>query len=203
MTGRNPDNTTVWNLDENWRVKHQDWTSLPGMFKDSGIYKSLGSGKTYHDTVQNGIEDAIFEYDSHRSWSPESLPYRNPCWTQGIDCAGCPDDGGRWKINNVSANFCVHTVGDLADVLTTNHAIDLLDNVIVPTMNEDKEGEQPFYLAVGYHKPHMPWIAKQEFFDLYPLEDIPLPKVQSLPDGIPFIAYNDNSMVSFRSVVVW
>lgn len=53
MTGRRPDTTQIWNLDENWRVKHQNWTSLPGMFL-AGDMLSLGCGKTYHDTVQDG-----------------------------------------------------------------------------------------------------------------------------------------------------
>ena len=89
MTGRRPDTTQIWNLNDNWRVKHQLWTSLPGQFLAAGML-SLGAGKTYHDTVQNGLKDGIFEYDHARSWSPEALPYRNPCWTQGIDCSGCP-----------------------------------------------------------------------------------------------------------------
>jgi len=104
MTGRRPDTTKVWNLNDNWRVQHQDWTSLPGMFKDAGMV-SLGSGKTYHDTCQGELNDLVFEYDGDRSWSDESLPYRNPCWTQGIDCLPCP--GTYWQINNVSIDWCV------------------------------------------------------------------------------------------------
>ena len=33
---------------------------------------------------------------------------------------------------------------------------------------------KPFYLAIGYHRPHMPYTAPQKYFDLYPLEDIKL-----------------------------
>ena len=65
MTGRYPDTTKIWNLIDNWRYmgnkNSQLWTSLPGMMLAAG-FKSLGSGKTYHDTVQNGIMNAIFEY---------------------------------------------------------------------------------------------------------------------------------------------
>lgn len=67
----------MYNLEDNWRVQHQDWTSLPGMFLQAG-FLSLGSGKTYHDTCQGELPDLIFEYDGARSWSEESLPYRNP-----------------------------------------------------------------------------------------------------------------------------
>ena len=114
MTGRYPDTTKIWNLIDNWRYmgnkNSQLWTSLPGMFLAAG-FKALGSGKTYHDTVQNGIWNAIFEYDSFRSWSKESLPYRNPGWTQGIDFLGCPET--RWG-GNVTTAWCERELGDMS-----------------------------------------------------------------------------------------
>lgn len=70
----------------------------------------------------------------------------------------------RWSIGNVTEDWCVWNSGDLSDVLTTDHAIGLLQTGV--------ESGKAFYLAVGYHKPHLPWIAKQEFFDLYPIENI-------------------------------
>jgi len=42
------------------------------------------------------------------------------------------------------------------------------------------EREQPFFLAVGFHKPHDPFIAPKNYFDLYPLEDCDPP---ALPEG--------------------
>jgi iduronate 2-sulfatase len=185
MTGRRPDTTKIWNLNDNWRAAHQLWTSLPGMFLANGM-KALGVGKTYHDTVQNGVWDAIFEYDSWRSWSPEALPYRNPGWTQGVNFAGCPHPGGepgRWK-GNVTVQWCMKETGDVTDFLTINHAVDLLTNAVA---NDDS-----FYLAVGLHKPHLPWIAKPKHFDMYPLEDITVAKQQTLEGtNIPEIAFQD------------
>ena len=168
----------------------QDWTSLPGMFKAAG-FKSFGSGKTYHDTVQNGWKDALFEYDGLRSWSWESLPYRNPCWTQGIDCSGCPKGPGssikdRWNIGNVTEDWCVSESGDLSDVFTTDHAIGLLHKAV-----KHSKAKTPFYLAVGYHKPHLPWIAKQKHFDMYPLESIKLAEHLTLDRSRPEIAFHD------------
>jgi len=173
----------VYNLNDNWRVKHQDWTSLPGMFLANG-FLSLGSGKTYHDTCQGELPDLIFEYDGARSWSDESLPYRNPCWTQGVDCVGCPET--YWNINNVSADWCVKEAGDLSDVLTTQHALNLLNTAV------NTKPDTPFYLAVGYHKPHLPWIAKQEHFDLYPLDSIAVSPHKTMDESVPPIAYSDS-----------
>jgi hypothetical protein len=39
-------------------------------------------------------------------------------------------------------------------------------------------GKKPFFLAVGFHKPHVPWWAPARFWDLYPLDEV-LGRVQS------------------------
>jgi arylsulfatase A-like enzyme len=38
-----------------------------------------------------------------------------------------------------------------------------------------KKHDQPFFLAVGLHKPHMPWYVPRKYFDLHPLSEIELP----------------------------
>ncbi len=184
MSGRYPHTTGVYNLNNNWRTvqpRNQLLTSLPGQFLEAG-YLSLGAGKTYHDTVQNGVIDAIFQYDGPRSWSREALPYRNPCWVEGVDCRGCP--GTHWKIGNVTTDWCVLPEGDLSDVLTVDHAIELLSVA-------NSTGKPGFYLAVGFHKPHLPWIFKQEHFDMYDIEEIEVAKNPTLDESIPPIAFND------------
>ena len=37
------------------------------------------------------------------------------------------------------------------------------------------EHSQPYFLALGFHKPHMPWNVPKKYFDLHPLEQIHLP----------------------------
>ena len=41
----------------------------------------------------------------------------------------------------------------------------------------EKHKDAPFFLAVGFYKPHCPYVAPQKYFDLYPLEEITLPAV--------------------------
>jgi len=38
-----------------------------------------------------------------------------------------------------------------------------------------RKHDKPFFLAVGFHKPHMPWNVPRKWFDLFPLESIKLP----------------------------
>jgi arylsulfatase A-like enzyme len=56
---------------------------------------------------------------------------------------------------------------DMGDYKTVSKGIDFLDK------NHDK----PFFLAIGFTRPHLPWYVPQKYFDLYPLDKITLPSV--------------------------
>ena len=61
----------------------------------------------------------------------------------------------------------------------------------IETLNKASTiNNQPFFYAVGLHKPHIPWDAPQEFFDLYPEEDdIDLPNNPFIPEDMPESAW--------------
>jgi arylsulfatase A-like enzyme len=46
-------------------------------------------------------------------------------------------------------------------------------------------GDKPFFLAVGFVKPHLPFTAPRKYWDLYAREDIPLARVAAMPEGLP------------------
>ena len=62
-------------------------------------------------------------------------------------------------------------------------------------MNEIKD--KPFFLAVGFHKPHMPWVAPKRYRDMYRDDDIHLAEYQQLPAGVP--AFASTEAGEFRS----
>lgn len=53
------------------------------------------------------------------------------------------------------------------------------------------KSEKQFFLGVGLHKPHLPFQAPQEWFDKYPLEEVPLPLHKTLGKGTPSIAWHE------------
>ena len=75
----------------------------------------------------------------------------------------------------------------LPDNQTADNAIETL-----ATLEEEfAAGDtRPFFLAVGFHKPHLPFVASQQFFDLYPASAVHLPPDNQPPAGMPPIAWS-------------
>lgn len=184
LSGRRPDASRSWNFINHFREDHPEWTSLPGLFLNAGS-QALGSGKTYHPKLPPF-------YDSDKSWSAASLPYHNPCWNTadlnvsfqdgGLPCVPCPADVKHYVFKgkiNVANEWC--EIDAYEDTLSVDHALELLRGAA--------SKHEHFYLAVGMHKPHIPFQAAPEDFAHYgPIESIDLPLHRLPPTDAPDIA---------------
>ena len=72
--------------------------------------------------------------------------------------------------------------GSLPDLQTTETAVNILH-----TLNNSS---QPFFLAVGLHKPHIPHKFPQEYLQYHPLDNISLPDNHFIPSKLPSVAWN-------------
>lgn len=190
MTGRRPDASRSWNFINHFREDHPEWTSLPGLFVKAGRL-ALGSGKIYHPMLPPA-------YDGNLSWSPQALPFHNPCWNTadnpsasfqdgGLPCVPCAIDIAAHlpiikKFVNVTVGDDYCTTDAYEDTLTVAEARKLLRIAA--------KAATPFYLAVGVHKPHTPWQAAQVDFDAHPLADVALPAHPHPPTNMPPIAFH-------------
>jgi arylsulfatase A-like enzyme len=200
LTGRRPDATKVWDLETHFRVALPNTITLPQHFKANGYY-CAGLGKVFHP----GFEDG-------RSWSePYWYPngqtvdtdpadstkrivarygdgvteYRNRPLPEDNDNPNTARRHARGK-GVKGAAFEVSTKRDeeLPDGFTAAEAVRRLHAL--------KSKEQPFFLAVGFLKPHLPFVAPKKYWDLYDPDKIPLPAIDHLPDGAPAFAGHDN-----------
>ena len=51
---------------------------------------------------------------------------------------------------------------------------------------------RPFFVGVGFHKPHLPWYFPSEFGDMYDVEDVQPPKYPNPPKGMPLVAWHES-----------
>lgn len=200
MTGRRPDATRVWDLETHFRVALPDAITLPQHFKANGYY-CVAFSKIYH----HGFEDG-------RSWNE---PHWYPSG-QTIDVD--PADWTKRTVNKVSEGVKEYLKQPLpadndkpnagkrkkpgkgpkgdAFEISPKQDDELPDGFTAATaikkLHELKTKNQPFFLAVGFIKPHLPFVAPKKYWDLYDPGKIPLPLIDHLPDGAPAYAGHDN-----------
>ncbi|MCU0379043.1 MAG: sulfatase [Bacteroidales bacterium] len=165
LTGLRPDENGVVNLVTHFRTKLPDVVTLPQLFKNNG-YLAYGAGKIYHDS-RNTIDPAswtesVYAYNTGRYILPENL------------------EGG----DKQNSTECVE-VDDTAyiDGKVTNEAIKY--------MHRARKDNQPFFIAVGYKKPHAPYCAPKKYWDIYENTVFEI-KNRERPEGSPQLAFHSN-----------
>jgi len=71
------------------------------------------------------------------------------------------------------------------------------DEAIARLKQAAQKPEQPFFLAVGFIRPHLPFVAPQKYWDLYDPQTLPMPSVSESPEGAP--SYATHSSGELRS----
>lgn len=173
LTGRYPSRTRVTNNDTWFRDTIPDAVTLPEHFRAHG-YVTARTGKILH----GGLEDAkSWEIGAEpRTRSPAVSANRRAQQRQTMKRAGMALDRP-WLAREDDA-------ARLGDHKVATHAIEFL--------RELKGGDRPFFLAVGFAKPHTPFIAPKKYFMLHDAERVKLPvdfagRPAALP-GVPAIA---------------
>jgi len=179
MTGLRPDKTKVADLQYHFRSGLPDVVTLSQLFKNNGWFAAR-VGKIYH--YGNPGQIGTPGLDDPPSWDVAINPAGRdkltdePSIIQYTGAKGSYGASLSWLA--AEGEDSDHTDGKVAD-----EAIRLMEQ------NKDK----PFFLAVGFYKPHTPYVAPKKYFDLYPpAEQIPLAEVKPGDrDDIPKLAINN------------
>lgn len=178
LTSRRPDRTKLYDFGSYWRDAGGNFTTLPQFFKESG-YHCHNIGKIFHPGIVSNFSD-----DSPYSWS--QTPY-HPSTQVFKNAAVCPDSKSDRKYANLLCAVDLETQpeGTLPDLQSKSEAIGFLER-----WNSQSQVRKPFFLAIGLHKPHIPYKIPKNYLTLHPLERMPLPNHPDVPKDLPMIAFN-------------
>lgn len=153
-----------------------DRPTLPQYFKQNG-YSSIRLGKLYHMRVPGDITAGVDGPDHPASWSKKFNFKSDEQWTPGKHehlsgerLKPDPDRKIHYSLGYGGAFYVVEDPTDGSaqhDVRATDKAIELLGGEL-----KDK----PFFLAVGFVRPHVPLVAPEPYYTPYPAEKMKLPK---------------------------
>lgn len=164
LTGTRPDTTKVWDLSTRFRRALPDVVTLPQLFKNNG-YFAQGMGKIYH----SGLDDAP-------SWS---VPWVAPTAPYGAEHKPIDPDAEPAKGSSRGPAFAATSGPDNA-----LHDGELADMAVAALENLKKQ-DKPFFLAVGFIRPHLPFISPKKYWDIYDPATIPLAPNPFPPKGAP------------------
>lgn len=194
MFGYYPDATTTYGYvsgRENVGPDRNSWTQL---FKENGYFTARVS-KIYHMGVPGDIEKGSNGTDDEASWT-ERYNSPGPEWkaegeaelVQNNPYGQKPRQGGNvMTIVEADGGDPVHSDGKTAE-----KASELIRD----------HKDEPFFLAVGFVRPHVPFVAPREYFEPYPYRQMVLPpKVQNDWDDIPPNGINYVTSVNARMSV--
>ena len=141
LTGRLPDNLQVWHNRNLFRNVHPDLITLPQCFKNHG-YQCIALGKVF-----SGDEREL----DPASWSePEII--KQPGWRNSLVGKTGQGKGAAWEA---------------ADASDEDYPDGKLAQLAIEKLSEMQSAGSPFFMAVGFFKPHLPFNAPKRYWDLY------------------------------------
>lgn len=205
LTGLRPDNNRVWDLWTDFRTTVPDAVTLPQYFKQNG-YFTTAIGKIYHNTMPDSL-----------SWSEEKLHIKGYPFDPDATYVGkkALEDLEQRKndiIENGMQDKYIDRIGEWYIKSYSTECEDVPDDayydgaqttVALKKLEELSKMYRPFFFAIGYYRPHLPFNAPKKYWDLYDPDAIPMAENDFIPEGAPPMAINNlrelRGYVDFRN----
>jgi arylsulfatase A-like enzyme len=192
MTGRRPDSTGVYDLVTDFRKALPNAVTLSQRFKDAG-YFAASVGKIYHP----GLDDAASWSAPNtyklggRFFDPNLLEETKAARKDSSSKDGASDNGEATLVRGKSFEIADCADDELPDGKIANHAMELL---------RANKGRR-FFIAAGFMRPHLPFVAPRRYYDMYPPGSIKLADNPNPPKDVPRPAlHNSGELRSYSDV---
>ena len=162
MTGQRPDTLGVWTLPIHFREAKPNVVTLPQWLRRHG-YTAVGHGKIYHNSTPDpqswseSIRPIQFQRGYAKDWKARIREVQ----------AKLPDND--WRKNNLRGP------GTAAPVIDDHQLVDgARTNMAIEDLRRLGQAEKPFFLALGFIRPHLAWISPKKYWDLYDPKTLPV-----------------------------
>lgn len=177
LTGVRPTTSGIYDLGTNFRASAPDIVTLPEHFKQHG-YRTEGLGKIFH--VGHG------NHEDPQSWSVppfggKSIFYALP---QSHDPSGLTREEALFA-NQSPAGKLRGAAYESADVPDNTYPDGQIADEAIRRLRAARERSEPFFLAVGFLKPHLPFCAPKKYWDFYQRDSFRVPELRKPPEGAP------------------
>lgn len=183
LLGSRSTSSGIYHFGRNFRDYYPDAVTLPQYFKQHG-YHTESMGKVFHfghgtrgDSLSWSVphhKDLVIEYvdptSKKEGLTREEALFSNMEWGYSRSLPR----GLAWESPDVDDEA-------YADGRVANRAVERLRGL-------KSEPDQPFFLAVGFARPHLPFSVPQKYWDLYEADKLPLPQLTTRPEGAPHYA---------------
>lgn len=199
MSGFRPDSTRVWHLGDKFRKLHPNMVTIPQYFNQYG-YHTVCIGKIFHNYMPDSV-----------SWDePDLRPeqYKRPEWLKrdGETFYVNAETQRKQKIKRDSLvklrpNYYADgwnngPAWEWEDVHDSMYYDGAQTELAKRTLSRLAKNDQPFFLALGYFRPHLPFSVPKKYWDLYDRNEIPLARNPYVPKNSPIMSMN--SMYELR-----
>jgi iduronate 2-sulfatase len=194
MTGLRPDTLRVWDLQTNFRTTMPGAVTIPQAFRASGYYAAC-IGKIFHNIFPDDVSwsepemhvdgfpfdpDAVYRSDDESRWIERR---KKDITAQGNEKRHL-DKYGQWYLKSSAT--------EAADVADNAYYDGAQTDAAIRKLGELHKRKEPFFLGIGYYRPHLPFNAPKKYWDLYDRASLPLTPSPALPKNAPAMAGNVN-----------
>ena len=178
LTSLRPQTLGIYDLGTNFRQSRPGAVTLPELFKKNG-YRTQGMGKIFHVGHGNNEDE--------QSWSVPHFKVKSIGYTLKENQG--PTREGALFDNKNPADLPRGAAYENADVPDNAYGDGQIADEAVRRLQQAKASpDQPFFMAVGFVKPHLPFCAPKKYWDMHDRNAIALPQVKTAPAGAPEFA---------------
>lgn len=185
MTGLRSQTLGIYDLSTNFRKARPDAVTLAQYFKEQG-WRTEAMGKIFH-VGHGNTEDAASWSVPH--WSPKSNAFGGYVLPENRPASLTREEA---FFANAKVNVAKLPRGapvECADVPDNAYGDGMIADEAILRLRAAKErAGGPFFVAVGFYKPHLPFVAPKKYWDLYQREQFEPAKLQQPPAGAPDFA---------------